>query len=197
MSGQSDGVENAEQDAGTAPGADGGSPAGVDPAENEPQSIEELQAALAEARETAADNWDKLLRAKAETENVRRRGTRDVENARRYGSERLATEILAAVDSLEMGMQAAEGATPDAMRDGMRATLKLLTGGLERQGVECLDPEGELFDPQLHEAMSMQASDSAEPGSVVTVVQKGYSLNGRLLRPARVIVAAEPPSESE
>ncbi len=162
------------------------------PAEDvDTDDVDSLRAALDEARATAQENWDKLLRATAETENVRRRATRDVENARKYGIERFASDLLEVADSMEAGITAAEAASADSLLDGMRATLKLFLGGLERHGIECVDPEGEPFDPQLHEAMSMQPSDTAEPGSVLLVVQKGYSLNGRLLRPARVIVAAE------
>ena len=99
--------------------------------------------------------------------------------------------MLAVRDSFEMGIDAADNADAEALVEGSKATLKLLTTALERFGITELDPVGEPFDPELHEAMSMQPSTDAEPGSVLMVVQKGYALNGRLLRPAMVIVAAE------
>ena len=149
-------------------------------------SVEELQA-------KADENWDRYLRAAAETENVRKRATRDVEHARKYALENFGRELLAVKDSLEMGLEAAATADADSLREGSEATLKLLATTLERFGIAEVDPEGEPFDPELHEAMTMQPSADVEPGSVITVIQKGYSLNGRLLRPARVIVASEPP----
>ena len=147
--------------------------------------------ALAELQAKADENWDRYLRAAAEVENVRKRATRDVENARKFALEGFGRELLAVVDSLEMGL-AAENADAEALREGSEATCKLLKTTLERFGIEELDPEGEPFDPEFHEAMSMMPSDTVEPGSVVNVIQKGYALNGRLLRPAMVIVAAEP-----
>ena len=154
-------------------------------------------AALLEAAQAKADeNWDRYLRAAAELENVRKRAIRDVENARKFAVENFGRDLLAVQDSLEMGIEAArnaEGAEEAAaLREGKEATLKLLVQTLERFGIQALNPVGEPFDPEFHEAMTMQPSSDAEPGSVLTVVQKGYTLNGRLLRPARVIVAAEP-----
>ena len=136
-------------------------------------------------------NWEKYLRAAAELENVRKRAARDVENAHKFALERFATELLAVRDSLEMGLAAGEDADVESLRQGKEATLNLLTTVMERFGVEEVDPQGEPFDPALHEAMTMQPSADVEPGSVLTVFQKGYALNGRLLRPARVVVAAE------
>ena len=121
---------------------------------------------------------------------------RDVENARKYALEGFGRDLLAVVDSLEMGL-AAESADADALRQGSEATCKLLKTTLERAGIVEVDPAGEPFDPEFHEAMSLQPSDTVEPGSVVTVVQKGYALNGRLLRPAMVIVAAEAADEKQ
>jgi molecular chaperone GrpE len=140
----------------------------------------------------AQENWDRYLRAAAEMENVRKRAVRDVENARKYALENFGRDLLAVVDSLEMGLEAADNAEAATLREGSEATLKLLLTTLERFGISVVDPEGEPFDPELHEAMTMQPSETAEPGSVLAVIQKGYSLNGRLLRPARVIVASEP-----
>lgn len=137
------------------------------------------------------ENWDKFMRAAAELENVRKRALRDVEGARKFALEKFTNDLLAVRDSLEMGLSAADQSDARALRDGSKATLKLLATTMERFGVVELDPEGEPFDPELHEAMTMQPAEDAEPGTVLTVFQKGYSLNGRLLRPARVVVAQE------
>jgi len=147
--------------------------------------------AESELQAKVQENWEKYLRAAAELENVRKRAARDVENAHKFALERFASELLAVRDSLEMGLATGEDADAESLRQGKEATLKLLTTVLERFGVEEVDPLGEPFDPALHEAMTMQPSDELEPGSVLTVFQKGYALNGRLLRPARVVVVAE------
>ena len=154
--------------------------------ENEAEDSE-LQQALAKADE----NWDRYLRTAAELENVRKRSSRDVENAHRFALERFARELLAVRDSLEMGLAAEGNANIESLLEGSEATLKILAATMQQFGIEVVDPEGEPFDPEFHEAISMQSSDNVEPGSVITVVQRGYSLNGRLLRPAMVIVAAE------
>jgi molecular chaperone GrpE len=147
---------------------------------------------IAGLKALADENWDKYLRAAAEQENVRKRASRDVEKAHKYALERFCTELLAVRDSLEMGVAAADKADAQSLLEGKEATLKLLTTTMERFGVVELNPEGEPFDPQEHEAMTMQPSADVEPGSVLTVFQKGYALNGRLLRPARVVVASDP-----
>jgi molecular chaperone GrpE len=162
--------------------------------ERENATVEEAGDALAEAQAAAEENLNKYMRLAAEMDNLRKRTTRDIEHAHKFAIERFAGELLAVTDSLEMGLAAAEGASAESLVEGTQATLKLLLGALVKSGVTVVDPEGEPFDPQVHEAMTMQPSDTAEPGSVLTVVQKGYELNGRLLRPARVIVAAEPPA---
>lgn len=138
--------------------------------------------------------WDKYLRAVAELDNVRKRAAKDVENARKFALERFASELLPVRDSLEMGLASADQADAAHLREGSLATLKQLAATLERFGVTELDPQGEPFDPAVHEAMMMQPSASVEPGTVLTVFQKGYLLNGRLLRAARVVVAAAPES---
>ena len=147
---------------------------------------------LAAETARADENWDKYLRATAELDNVRKRAARDVEQARKFALERFATELLAVRDSLEMGLQAAETADVASLLEGSRATLKQLAATMERFGVVELDPAGEPFDPTVHEAMTTQPSTEVEPDTVLTVFQKGYLLNGRLLRPARVVVAAAP-----
>jgi len=148
------------------------------------------EAALAAAEAKASESWDRYLRAVAELENVRKRAERDVEKAHKFALERFGKELLTVRDTLEMGLAAAENATVESILEGKNATLKLLASTMQQFGIEQVDPLGEPFDPELHEAISVQPSDDAEPGSVVNVVQKGYTLNGRLLRPAMVIVAA-------
>ncbi len=148
-------------------------------------------AVQAELQAKVDENWEKYLRAAAELENVRKRAARDVKYAHKFALERFVTELLAVRDSLEMGLAAGTDADVESLRQGKEATLKQLISILERFGVEELDPQGEPFDPEQHEAMTMQPSAEVEPGSVLTVFQKGYALNGRLLRPARVVVAAE------
>ncbi len=145
-------------------------------------------------RRRADENWDRYLRTAAELENVRKRAARDLENARKYAIERFAGEILGVADSLEMGIAAGDAADAASLLEGKQATLKQLRKVLADFGVEEIDPAGERFDPDYHEAMTMQPSTEVEPGHVLTVIQKGYRINGRLLRPARVIVASEPQS---
>lgn len=171
-----------------APGAEGDAPDG-DSAVREPGDAgaerERLQAEAEEQRQ-------QCLRLAAELDNLRKRSAREQANARQFAIERFAGELLGVVDSLEMGVAAGAGASAQALLEGSEATLRLLRATLEKHGVEVVDPEGEPFDPQLHEAMATQPSQTVEPDSVLEVVQKGYTLNGRLLRPARVIVAAQP-----
>jgi molecular chaperone GrpE len=169
------------------------SAAGVEEVERveEAEAAEETVSELDQAVAKAAENWDRYLRTAAELENVRKRAARDVENAHRFALERFGKELLAVKDSLEMGLAAAEKTSVESLLEGSEATLKVLTGTLLQFGIEEIDPAGEPFDPEFHEAISMQPSEDVEPGSVVTVVQKGYSLNGRLLRPAMVVVAAD------
>jgi len=140
----------------------------------------------------ADENWDRYVRAMAEADNIRKRATRDIAHAHKFALENFSKDLLAVKDSLEMGLAAADTDDVESLLAGSEATLKLLAGSLERFGISEIDPEGEPFDPERHEAMTMQPSGDVEPGSVLTVIQKGYALNGRLLRPARVIVASEP-----
>jgi molecular chaperone GrpE len=127
------------------------------------------------------ENWDKYVRAVAELDNVRKRAARDVDNARKFAVERFASDLLAVRDSFEMGLAAADQADAESLLAGSRATLKQLASTMERFGVTEVDPQGEPFDPTLHEAMMAQPSTEVEPGTVLTVYQKGYLLNGRLL----------------
>ena len=183
----------APEDGGRQPEAEGNESedAGQRP---EAERDEPDDAALAEIealREQAAANHDRYLRAVAELENVRRRAARDVENARRYGLERLARALLPVIDSLEAGLASADQASAESLLDGKKATMRLLNSALEQVGIKELDPHGEPFDPAQHEAMAMAPSKEAEPGTVLEVFQKGYSIHDRLLRAARVVVARE------
>jgi molecular chaperone GrpE len=154
--------------------------------------LERLQRALAESEERAKSHWEQYLRAVAELDNVRKRAARDIEAANRYGLEKFAAELLPVKDSLELAVQSAPRADVNSLREGQEATLQLLAKALQTLGVTSIEPLGEPFDPARHEAMMAQDSTTAEPNSVLQVVQPGYELNGRLLRPARVIVARSP-----
>jgi molecular chaperone GrpE len=163
--------------------------------EEEIEQSDQNESPLEELQAKADENWDRYLRAAAETENVRKRASRDVEHARKYALEAFSKELLAVRDSFELGLDAADSSDAANLVEGSKATLKLLTSTLERFGISEVDPLGEPFDPEMHEAISMQPSAETEPGSVLVVVQKGYSLNGRLLRPAMVVVSAEAAEE--
>ena len=151
-----------------------------------------LEAELAEARARADEHWNSYLRAVAETDNLRKRAQRDVEAASRYAIERFAGELLDVRDSLELGVAAGASAEPARVLEGMEATLRLLNRAFEKSGLSVVDPAGQPFNPEFHEAMATQPSADQPPGTVLAVVQKGYLLHGRLLRPARVLVAREP-----
>ena len=132
---------------------------------------------------------DQLLRTVAEMENVRRRAQRDVENAHKFAVEKLLSDLLPVVDSLEKAEEAAKTTdNADSMAEGISLSLKLFVSTLERSGIAIVDPLGEPFDPQLHEAMAMVPNPDAEPNSIMDVMQRGYTLNGRLVRAAKVVV---------
>lgn len=153
---------------------------------------ETLQKKLTDAELQAHNNWEKAVRATAEVDNIRRRAERDVASAHKYGSEKLIVSLLPVIDSLEQALQAAEQVADEgnaAIKEGIELTLKLFGDALTKSNVVQLDPVGEAFDPNQHEAMSMQDAPDAEPNSVLMVFQKGYVLNGRVIRPARVVVA--------
>jgi molecular chaperone GrpE len=165
----------------------------ADPVEGEAiQDSGGLEAELAAANARADENWNSYLRAVAETENVRKRGQRDVESASRYAIERFAAELLDVRDSLELGVAAGADGDPARIVEGMEATLRLLNRAFEKSGLTVVDPLGEPFNPEFHEAMATQPAADRPDGTVLAVVQKGYLLNGRLLRPARVLVALNP-----
>jgi molecular chaperone GrpE len=151
-----------------------------------------LVAELADAQARAKEHYDSYLRAVAEMENVRKRGQRDVESASRYAIERFAGELLDVRDSLELGIAAGAGADPARLVEGMEATLRLVNRAFEKSGISVVDPQGQAFNPEFHEAMVTQPTPDHPPGTVLAVVQKGYVLNGRLLRPARVVIARAP-----
>ncbi len=152
-----------------------------------------LQAELEEARAKADDYWNRLLRTQAEMENLRKRNARELEQAHRFAVERFATELLAVKDSLELGVDAAGGKTDaEKLREGIELTLKMLIRVMEKFNIEEINPKGSPFDPTRHQAMAMQENGELPPNTVVTVMQKGYALNGRLLRPAMVIVSKAP-----
>lgn len=150
--------------------------------------VESLRAALAEAQTKAQESRDQALRALAELDNVRKRATRDVEQAHKYALEKFAGELINVKDSLEMGLSTGQVDLKDLLA-GTEATLKQLSKAFEKAGVTEIVPEGEPFNPEWHEAMVTQPSPDRPPNTVLQVIQKGYQLNGRLLRPARVIVA--------
>lgn len=144
--------------------------------------VEELEQSLAEAK-------DQALRAAAEAQNVRRRAEQEAEKARKFALERFVKELLPVVDSLEKALEAMGESASDVHREGVAMTLKMQHDVLAKFGVEMVDPAGEPFDPQYHEAMAMVPNPELEPNSVMDVIQKGYLLNGRLVRPAMVVVS--------
>ena len=153
-----------------------------------------LEAALAQAQAQAEENWNQFLRARAEIENLRRRAEQDVATAKQKSLEKLATEVLSVKDSLEMGLAAAneEGADVAKLTEGSELTLRMFNQVLEKFSIVEVNPEGERFDPEAHEAMAAQEAGDVEPNTVINVMQKGYRLGDRLLRPAMVIVSKAP-----
>lgn len=158
-------------------------------APQEELSSEEIIARLAEE---AAGARDTALRAQADAQNVKRRAEQDVEKARKFALEQFAKELLAVVDNLERTLEATAGQEDEGVKpitEGVELTLKSFLDALKKFNVEAIDPQGEPFDPNLHQAMSMVENNDVEPNSVIAVMQKGYTLNGRLLRPAMVMVS--------
>jgi molecular chaperone GrpE len=154
--------------------------------------IEALREELNVTRALVEQLKDEKLRVLAELDNIRKRAQRDVEQAHRYALEKFAGELLPVKDSLDLGVENAGKADAVALAEGQAATARLLAKAMEKAGIIELNPVGEPFDANLHEAMAAQPSDTAEPNSVLAVIQRGYTLNGRLLRAARVIVARAP-----
>ena len=151
-----------------------------------------IRSALEAAEQAAAAARDAQLRAMAELDNVRKRAQRDIESAQRFALERFATELLGVRDSLELAVKSADAADARSLAEGQQATLQLLASAFERFSIQRIDPLGAPFDPALHEAVAMLESATAPADSVLQVLQSGYQLNGRLLRPARVVVARAP-----
>jgi molecular chaperone GrpE len=149
---------------------------------------------LAEAEGRAAQHRSDFLRAIAELENVRKRSAREVESARQYGGERFAADLLPVADTLALALESAASADAATLAQGQEATQRLLLKAFERAGLTVVDPAGQPFDPTQHEAMAMQPSTGHPPHTVLQVVQKGWLLHGRLLRPARVIVSEAAPA---
>ena len=163
-------------------------PKPADSADEEDASIEEQ---LQKAQLTIKEYWDQIMRMRAEIENNRKRAERDVENAHKYAIKSFAESLLPVIDSMEMGQTAAvaENATLDSIREGSELTMNMLNQVLERTGLQQFDPLGEIFDPEKHQAISMVEVADAESGSIIQVMQKGFQLNERLIRPAMVVVA--------
>ena len=154
-----------------------------------PEKIaDSIEAQLEDAQAKAAENWDHYMRAKAEMDNLRRRNIKDVENAHKYGIEKFVSELLPVIDGMGMGL-ATEDASAESLREGMELTLNMLEKMMEKLGIEEIDPMGEKFDAEKHQAMSMQPNAEVEPNTIIAVMQKGYSLNERLIRPAMVMVS--------
>jgi molecular chaperone GrpE len=159
--------------------------------------VHDPAATIEQLRHEVEENWNKYLRAVAELDNLRKRSAREVEAARKFGTEGLAASILPVRDSLEAGLKAAESADLATIIEGQRATLRLLDGALAGAGVREVSPQGQPFDPTKHEALSMLPAPDAEPNTVLEVIQKGYEIYDRLLRAAKVIVArGEGPSDA-
>ena len=159
-------------------------------------SAEDLSQLLEQARAKADEHYEQMMRAHAELENLKRRHERDLEHAQKYALDKFVAELLGVWDSLELGHNAAQDEAADVqkLREGTELTLKMLGDAMNKFGVEQVDPIDQPFDPELHQAMSMQPRADVPANTVVAVVQKGYKLNGRLVRPAMVMVsqAADP-----
>ena len=152
--------------------------------------IEDLESQLQEAQQSAKDNWDKLLRSQAEMENLKRRTTKDLENAHKFALDGFVKALLEVSDSLTMGIKSAkdEKATIETTTEGLELTMKVFNSTLEKFGVESINPVDEKFDPELHEAVTMVPMPDKKSNTVLEVIQTGFTLNGRLVRPALVIV---------
>lgn len=155
--------------------------------------LQQLRETVDNLRGESARYRDEVLRARAEIDNARKRAQRDVEAAHKFGLEKLVEALIPVKDSLDLGLDAARTATDiKSLQEGMALTQQMFQGAFDKLGVAELDPAGERFDPALHQAMMMEAHPSATPGTVLKVLQRGYRLHERLIRPAMVIVAKEP-----
>jgi len=157
---------------------------------------EDHQILLEDARNKADEHWNLYMRTQAEMDNLRKRAERDVQNAHKFGIEKLVGELLPVMDSMEMGMAAADSSDEATAKlvEGMALTIKMFADALQKVGITPVDPMGEVFNPEFHQAMSMVENPDAEPNTVMAVMQKGYILNERLVRPAMVVVTKAPAS---
>lgn len=171
----------------------------VQPDEVEELSIESLQKKLEQAEQKATDNWDQLLRTRAEMDNLRRRNQKDLGNAHKFALEKFVTELLPVLDSLELGLGAVtqDNVSIESLHEGTQLTINMLKQVFEKFNVQEVHPEGEKFNPDHHQAMSMQENAEVDANTVLAVMQKGYLLNERLVRPAMVIVSRAPETASE
>ena len=160
------------------------------------EKINELELALSVAQTTVSDQKDSVVRAKAEVDNIRRRSAQDVDKARKFALEKFATEMLVSVDNLERALQNVdkEDESIKGIIEGLELTLQGLIASLEKFGVKGVDPQDQPFNPEFHQAMSMQVVEGVAPNTVIAVMQKGYELNGRLIRPAMVMVSKAAPA---
>ena len=164
----------------------------VDNLEPEVEINADPAALLEDARNKVDEHWNELLRARADMENLRRRQARDLENAHKHALDRFVAELLPVYDSMELGFNAsnADGASLEAVRGGLEMTMKMFLSSINKFGLEQVNPaDGDDFNPELHQAMAMQAVDGVEANKVLTVAQKGFQFNGRLLRPAMLVVS--------
>lgn len=162
--------------------------------EDEAQAeTEDLAVELAKAQATIKDYWDQIVRLNAEIENNRKRAQRDIENAHKYAIKGFVESLLPVSDSMELGLNATntDSANLESIREGMNMTLNMFMQMLEKNGIKQIDPLGDKFNPEHHQAMTMQEDAEAEPNTVLAVMQKGYLLNDRLIRPAMVVVSKE------
>ena len=158
--------------------------------ESKEVDVEFLQNQLEKLQEQSKVSLDKVVRAQAEMENLRKRAARDVENAHKYALEKFSNELLPIMDSLELGLSASVKAKNlDNLCKGMELTLEMFNTVMEKFGITMIEPKGEKFNPELHDAVSMQETNDSNSGIIIEVMQKGYTLNGRLIRPAMVVVA--------
>ena len=162
----------------------------------EQERINELELAVATAQTTVSDQKDSVIRAKAEVDNIRRRAAQDVEKARKFALEKFAGEMLTTVDNLERALQSIDkdDESKKGVIEGIELTLQGLIASLDKFGVKAVDPQDQPFNPELHQAMSMQEVPDVAPNTVIAVMQKGYELNGRLIRPAMVMVSKAAPA---
>ena len=171
----------------------------VDHSADSEETVESLKLKLDEAEKKATDNWDQMLRIKADMDNLRRRTQRDLENAHKFAIEKFVAELLPVMDSMELGLDAAahDSSTIESLKEGTELTLNMLKTALQKFNIVEIHPHGEQFDPELHQAMSIQESAEMDHNTVMAVMQKGYLLNDRLVRPAMVMVSKTPVENSE